>query len=182
MKQFLPLLVGAMLTALATSTPAQTAPAAAAAYPGRPVKMVVPFPAGGVLDRLTRLLGQKLGESWGQSVIVENRPGAGTLIGTDAVAKAPGDGYTLLMMAVSFVINPSLRAKMPYSIDRDFAPVMQIASTPNVLVVSASFPATTVEQLLAMARARPGELAFASIGAGTPQHLAGEQLKQTAKV
>ena len=158
------------------------ATAAEVAYPTKPVRIVVPFPAGGVLDRLGRTLGQKLSEAWGQPVLVENRPGAGTVIGTEAVARAPGDGHALLLMAVSFVINPSLRDKLPYDIERDFTPVMQIASTPNVLVVNPSVPATTLAQLLDLARARPGQLAFASIGAGTPQHLAGEQLKQVANV
>jgi len=165
-----------------SSAQAQAPATGAAAYPSRPVRIVVPFPPGGVLDRLTRTLGQKLGEQWGQPVVVENRPGAGTVIGTEAVARSAPDGYTLLMMAVSFVINPSLRDKLPYDIERDFTPVTQIASTPNVLVVNTSVPATSLQQLLALARAKPGELAFASIGAGTPQHLAGEQLKQVAKV
>ena len=167
---------------LALSASAQTASSAAGAFPTKPVRIVVPFPAGGVLDRLTRTLGQKLTEAWGQPVIVDNRPGGGTVIGTGAVAQSPADGHTLLMMAVSFVINPSLRPKLPYDIERDFTPVMQIASTPNVLVVNSNLPATSLQELLAMARAKPGELAFASIGPGTPQHLAGEQLKQVAKV
>lgn len=155
---------------------------ASPAWPAKSVRIVVPFPAGGALDILTRTVGQKLGELWGQPVVVDNRPGGGTLIGTQVVARAPADGYTLLMMATSFVINPSLRANLPYDTDKDFTPVTQIASTPNVLVVGASLPATNLAQLLALARAKPGELAFASIGAGTPQHLAGEQLKQAAKV
>jgi tripartite-type tricarboxylate transporter receptor subunit TctC len=177
-------ILGSILFAvLAASAQAQqAAPTGPGTFPTKPVRVVVPFPAGGVLDRLTRTLGQKLNETWGQPVIVDNKPGAGTVIGTDAVAHAAADGHTLLMMAVSFVINPSLRAKLPYAIDRDFAPVMQIASTPNVLVVNNTVPATDLQQLIALAKARPGQLAFASIGAGTPQHLAGEQLKQVAKV
>ena len=174
-------LVAASLVSIAMAV-TSVASAADVAFPTKPVRIVVPFPAGGVLDRLARSLGQKLSESWGQPVVVENRPGAGTVIGTEAVARAPADGHTLLLMAVSFVINPSLREKLPYDIERDFAPVMQIASTPNVLVVNPSVPATTLAQLLDLARAKPGQLAFASIGAGTPQHLAGEQLKQVANV
>ena len=166
------------LLAFVTSAAAQSP----VTYPTKPVRIVVPFPAGGALDLVTRIVGQKLEESWGQSIVVENRPGGGTLIGTQAVARAPADGYTLLMMATSFVINPSLRSNLPYDSDKDFTPVTQIASTPNVLVVNPSLPATTLSQLLDLARAKPGQLAFASIGAGTPQHLAGEQLKQLAKV
>jgi tripartite-type tricarboxylate transporter receptor subunit TctC len=177
-------ILGSILCA-ALAASAQAQPAAQAGqgtFPTKAVRIVVPFPAGGVLDRLTRTLGQKLSEAWGQPVIVDDKPGAGTVIGTDVVAHAAADGHTLLMMAVSFVINPSLRPKLPYAIDRDFTPVMQIASTPNVLVVNNAVPATDLQQLLALARAKPGQLAFASSGAGTPQHLAGEQLKQVAKV
>ena len=157
------------LLAFVTSAAAQSP----VTYPTKPVRIVVPFPAGGALDLVTRIVGQKLEESWGQPIVVENRPGGGTLIGTQAVARAPADGYTLLMMATSFVINPSLRSNLPYDSDKDFTPVTQIASTPNVLVVNPSLPATTLSQLLDLARAKPGQLAFASIGAGTPQHLAG---------
>ncbi len=166
------------LLAFATSVAAQ----APVTYPTKPVRIVVPFPPGGALDLVTRIVAQKLGETWGQSVVVDNRPGGGTIIGTQAVARAPADGYTLLMMATSFVINPSLRSNLPYDSDKDFTPVTQIASTPNVLVVSSSLPAKNLAQLLDLARAKPGQLAFASIGAGTPQHLAGEQLMQLAKV
>jgi tripartite-type tricarboxylate transporter receptor subunit TctC len=181
-KQFVKAILLAFFGTLTFSAYAQSAPAAASAFPSKPVRIVVPFPAGGVLDRLARTLGQKLTEIWGQPVIVDNRPGGGTVIGTDAVAHSAADGHTLLMMAVSFVINPSLRSKLPYDIERDFTPIMQIASTPNVLVVSSTLPVMSLQQFLALAKSKPGELAFASIGAGTPQHLAGEQLKQIAKV
>ena len=151
-----------LFAALAASAQAQpAAQTGQGALPTKAVRIVVPFPAGGVLDRLTRTLGQKLNEAWGQPVIVDNKPGAGTVIGTNAVAHAAPDGHTLLMMAVSFVINPSLRSNLPYAIDRDFTPVMQIASTPNVLVVNNTVPATDLQQLIALAKAKPGQLAFA---------------------
>jgi tripartite-type tricarboxylate transporter receptor subunit TctC len=153
------------------------------AYPTKTVRIVVCFPAGGTLDRLTRVVAPKLSEAWGQSVIVENKPGGGTVIGTDYVAKSAGDGHTLLMMANSFVINQTLRAgKLPYDSDKDFRPVTQWSSTPNVLVVGGAQPFGSFQELLDAARAKPGQLSFASIGAGTPQHLVGEQLKQSAKV
>ncbi len=157
-------------------------PALAQSWPAKPVRMIVPFPAGGVLDRLTRVTGQRLSEQWGQPVLVENRPGGSTIIGTEFVARAPADGYTLLMMAATFVINPSLRAKMPFDTLKDFAPVTKLAQTPNVFVVHPSLPVKTVKDVIALAKARPGELTYASIGTGTPQHLAGEMFKQIARI
>ncbi|MBC7781306.1 MAG: tripartite tricarboxylate transporter substrate binding protein [Proteobacteria bacterium] len=161
---------------------ALTAPAHAQSYPSKPVRLVVPFPAGGVLDRLSRALAPRAAETFGQPVLVENRPGAGTIVGTEAVARAAPDGHTLLMMAASFVITPLLRAKLPFDVERDFVPVTLIASTPNVLVVQPALPIRSVKDLVALARQRPGELTYGSIGPGTPQHLAGEMLRVNAKI
>jgi tripartite-type tricarboxylate transporter receptor subunit TctC len=153
-------------------------PLSAQAYPAKPIKLVIPFPPGGPLDLAGRAIGQKLQEAWGQPVVVENRPGAGGNIGADAVAKAAPDGYTLVMGALStHAVNPHLFAKMPYDALKDFAPVTLVAITPNVLVVNAAVPANTVGELVALARASPGKLSFASGSNGSAGHLAGELFK-----
>jgi len=140
--------------------------------------MVVPFPPGGTTDILARAVGQKLSESWGQQVVIDNRPGAGGNIGTDIVAKSPADGYTLLMGTVgTHSINASLYSKLPFDPIKDFAPVTLVASVPNVLVVNATIDAKSVKELIALAKSRPGQLAFASSGNGTSIHLAGELFK-----
>jgi len=147
-------------------------------YPNKPVRMVVPFPPGGTTDILARAVGQKLSESWGQQVVIDNRPGAGGNIGTDIVAKSPADGYTLLMGTVgTHSINASLYSKLPFDPIKDFAPVTLVASVPNVLVVNATIDAKSVKELIALAKSRPGQLAFASSGNGTSIHLAGELFK-----
>lgn len=147
-------------------------------YPSKPVRMVVPFPPGGTTDILARAVGQKLSEAWGQQVVIDNRPGAGGNIGTDIVAKAPADGYTLLMGTVgTHAINASLYAKLPFDPIKDFAPVALVASVPNVLVVNATIPATSVKELIALAKSKPGQLNFASSGNGTSIHLSGELFK-----
>ena len=151
---------------------------AQAAYPSKPIRMVVPFPPGGTTDILARAVAQKLTEAWSQQVIVDNRPGAGGNIGSDLVAKAPPDGYTLLMGTVgTHAINPSLYARMPYDAQKDFAPVILVAGVPNVLEVNPSLPVHTVQELIAYARANPGKLNFASSGNGTSIHLSGELFK-----
>lgn len=155
---------------------AQSAAKAAASYPTRPIHIVVPFAPGGPNDILSRLIGQKMTESWGQPVIVDNRPGAGTVIGTELVAKAPPDGYLLLIVSPSTATNPSLLRKLPYDTLRDLAPVILLATSPNVLVVHPSLPARSVKDLLALAKARPGEVTYGSGGNGTSTHLAGEIL------
>jgi tripartite-type tricarboxylate transporter receptor subunit TctC len=153
------------------------------AYPSKPIRFVVPYPAGGPLDTVARLLGQKVGDSVKQPVIVENKAGAGGNIGADAVAKAPPDGYTILMGAVAtHAINPTLYASMPYDAAKDFIPVTQVASTPNVLVVSPSIPANDVREFIAYAKARPGQLNFGSGSTGSAGHLAGELFKVMAGV
>lgn len=159
-----------------------TQPAAAQAYPVKPIRIVVPFTPGGPNDILARLIGQKLTEAWGQQVLVDNRPGGGTVIGTEYVARAPADGHTLLMVSTSHAANPSLRAKLPFDTARDFAAVIQAVSSPNVLVAHPSVPAKNVRELAAIARARPGQIAFASGGNGSATHLAGELLRLMAGV
>jgi tripartite-type tricarboxylate transporter receptor subunit TctC len=151
---------------------------AQAPYPTKPIRLVVPFPAGGTTDIIARAVSQRLTETLGQAVVVDNRPGAGGNIGAELVAKSPPDGYTLLMGTVgTHAINPGLYAKMPYDHVRDFAPVILVAGVPNVLVVPAALPVNSVQELIAYAKANPGKLNFASSGAGTSIHLSGEMFK-----
>ena len=157
--------------------------ACAQTYPSKPIRYVVPFPAGGPLDIVARALGQELNKSWGQPVIVDNRPGAGGNIGADFVAKSQPDGYTIVMGAVStHAINVTLYSKLPYDPIKDFAPITLITSVPNVLVVHPSVPARNVKELIALAKARPGALNFASGSTGSAGHLAGELFKTMAHV
>ena len=152
--------------------------AAAQNYPARPVRLIVPFPAGGTTDILARAIAQKLSEGLGQQFVVDNRPGAGGNIGADFVAKAPPDGYTLLMGTVGTqAINTSLYAKMPYDAAKDFAPVVLVAGVPNVLVVNTALPVRTVADLVKLAKEKPGTINFASSGNGTSIHLSGELFK-----
>ena len=152
-------------------------------YPVKAIRFVVPFPPGGPLDISARAIGLKLTEAWKQPVIIDNRPGAGGNIGADNVAKSAPDGYTLLMGAVStHAINPNLYSKMPYDALRDFAPITLVTTVPNVLVVHPSVPAKNVRELIALARARPGQLNFASGSTGSTGHLAGELFKVMAGV
>jgi len=155
------------------------APLAAQAqdYPARPVRVVVPFPPGGGTDIVARLVTQKLGERLGANFVIDNRSGAGGTIGTEIVAKSPPDGYTLAVVSGSHAINPSLYRKLGYDAARDFAPVTLIVSGPGLLVVHPSVPAKTVKELIAVAKARPGQLHYASAGNGTPPHLAAELFK-----
>ena len=151
---------------------------AQATYPNHPIRLVVPFPAAGTTDILARAVAQRLSDAWGQQVVVDNRPGAGGNIGSELVAKAAPDGYTLLMGTVgTHAINPSLYSHMPYDHVKDFAPVILVAGVPNVLVVNPSLPVNSVQELIAYARANPGKLNFASSGSGTSIHLSGELFK-----
>jgi tripartite-type tricarboxylate transporter receptor subunit TctC len=173
-------LISAGLRVLAIVVAALATPLAfaQATYPSKPVRLVVPFPAGGTTDLLARAAGQKLSEAWGQQVIVDNRPGAAGNIGSELVAKAAPDGYTLLMGTVgTHAINPSLYAKMPYDHVKDFVPVILVAGVPNVLVVNPGLPVNSVAELIAYAKANPGKLNFASSGSGTSIHLSGELFK-----
>ncbi len=152
--------------------------AAQSAYPNKPIKLIVPFPAGGSLDSTSRLLAEKLTISLGQTVIVENRAGAGGNIGMDALAKSAPDGYTLGMGALStHAVNPSLVSKMPYDANKDFTPISNVVVTPNVLLLHPSIAAKDVLAFIAFARTNPGKLAFASGSNGSGGHMAGERLK-----
>ena len=150
-------------------------PAQAQSYPSRPIRFVVPYPPGGPLDTVARLLGRKVSDSVRQPVIVENKPGAGGNIGADYVAKSAPDGYTILMGAVAtHAINPTLYSHIPYDAAKDFAPVTEVASTPNVLVVNPSLPVSTVKEFIAYAKARPGQLSYAGTSVGSITHLSTE--------
>jgi tripartite-type tricarboxylate transporter receptor subunit TctC len=147
-------------------------------FPNRPVRIVVPFAAGGGVDILTRALAQPLGERLGQQVIVDDKPGAGGNLGVDAVAKAPADGYTLVMATTgTHTINPGLYPKLPFDAERDFKPVTLIASVPNLLVVNPALGVDSAAGLVALAKSKPGALSFASFGNGASNHLSGEMLK-----
>ena len=154
----------------------------AANYPGRPIRMIVPFAPGGGLDISTRLIGQKLTEKWGQNVVGDSRPGAATIVGTEIASRAAPDGYTVLMITTTFAINPGLYSRLPYDPGRDFTPVTQLNSQPNVVVVPPSFAGNSVKDLIALAKAKPGELTFASPGAGSAPHLAAEMFQRAAGV
>ncbi len=156
--------------------------AQAQTYPIKPIRLVAPFSPGGSTDILARLVAQKLTEAWGQQVNVDNRAGGGSVIGTDIVAKSAPDGYTLVMTSTSTATAPSLVRKLPYDTLRDLAPVIQLVSTPNALVVHPSLPVTSVRELIALARARPDQIAFGSGGNGTSTHLGGEILRLMANV
>jgi tripartite-type tricarboxylate transporter receptor subunit TctC len=160
--------------AIALLLPAASAPAQVRDFPVKPLRIVVPTSPGGILDLVARLLGQKMTELSGQTVVVENRAGASNNIGTEYVAHAPADGYTLLCVTLPFVVNPSLFAKLPFNVERDFAPISVVAAGTYVLVVHPSVPAKTLAQLIAAARARPGKFNYATGGNGTNLHIAGE--------
>ena len=169
----------AWLSALALALPFA---AHAQNYPSRPVHIVVPFPAGGPTDVLTRLLAQKLSERWGQPVVVDNKPGAGGAIGSEFTAKSAPDGYTLVMATSStHSIGPALQ-KLSYDPIRDFAPISQVSNATNVLLVSPKLGVSSVKELVALAKAKPGQLNFASSGIGTIPHLTGEMFKLAAGV
>jgi tripartite-type tricarboxylate transporter receptor subunit TctC len=170
--------LASLLLAIAVGLAIPAMEAAAQSFPSRPVKLVVPFPPGGSLDNVGRLIAQKLSDTWSQSVVVENKPGAGGNIGADFVAKSPPDGYTVVMGALStHAVNPSLYPSMPYDARKDFIPVSLVAITPNVLVVNASLPVNSLKELIAYAKANPGKLNFGSGSNGSAGHLAGELFK-----
>lgn len=155
---------------------------AQAAFPERTIKLVVPFAPGGGTDSITRTLAAVMSPILGQSVIVDNKPGAGTVIGSDLVAKSAPDGYTLVMATFAHAVNPSMVAKLPFDPEKAFAPVSLVARGPNVLVVKADSPLKTVKDLVDAAKAQPGRLSYASQGNGTSAHLAGEMFENLAKV
>jgi len=173
----------AALVGLAVQAGTATAqPEGAQGYPSRPVRMVLGSPPGGGTDIVTRTLAQKLSESWGQPVVAENRPGANGMIATDFVAKARPDGYTLLVAIATHAINPTLYPKIPYDTARDFAPITLLAQYPFLLVVHPSLPVRNVRELIALARSRPGQLAYASSGNGSGPHLGFELFRSTAGI
>lgn len=152
-------------------------PAGAQNYPMKPIRIVTASGTGGGVDTISRIVGQKLSERWGQSVVVENRPGAGGALGSDIVAKSPADGHTLLTISISYSVIPSSHRKLPYDPVRDLVPVTVLVNAPNILVVHPSLPARSIKELIAFAKAHPGEIYYASSGNGSPAHLATELLK-----
>jgi tripartite-type tricarboxylate transporter receptor subunit TctC len=172
-----------MLAAVAYAALAVLAGSAAAQdYPSRPVRIIVPFAAGGPADIYARFIGQRLQDALGQPFIVDDRPGAGSIIGTEAVAKSPPDGYTLLMMSNTHTVNESLVPNKPFALMRDFVPVAPINYSDLVLVVHPSVQASNLRELIALAKSKPGQLNYASSGTGTPYHMAGELFKAMAGV
>jgi tripartite-type tricarboxylate transporter receptor subunit TctC len=155
---------------------AAPAVASAADYPTRPIRVTVPFPPGGTSDILTRIIGEKLTAGLGQQIVVDNRPGAGGVIATDIVAKAAPDGHTLYMTFVSHAINPYVYTKLPYDTRRDFTPIALFAVSPNVVVVTPSLPVKSIKDLIALAKAKPGQLNYGSAGIGTNSHLSAEMI------
>ena len=170
------------VTFVAAFSGSEAAAQSAANYPNRAMRWMVGYTPGGTADRLARAVGAKYNESWGQAVIVENRPGGATNIATEMVAKSAPDGYTLFLGTVANVINPSLYPKMNFDFQKDFVHVTNMASTPGMLVVHPSVPAKNAKDLVALAKARPGQLRHGSTGIGSPHHLAGEMFKSMADV
>lgn len=154
----------------------------AQAFPSKQIRIIAPFPPGAGTDTLARTLAPPLTRALGQTIIVENRPGAGTVVGTEVAARAAPDGHTLLIIANSFTINPAVRSKLPYDSQKDFAAVARLASTPMVFAAHPSVPVKSLKEMIALARARPGELTWASSGAGTGHHLAGELFNSLARI
>ena len=165
-----------LLAALCCALPAL------AQYPAKPIKIVVPYPPGGFNDTLGRTLAAKFTDAWGQPAVVENKPGGNTLIGNDFVAKSPPDGYTLLVVAFPFSVVPSLFKTMPYDTVKDFSPVILAATSPNLLVVNPSLPVKSVGELIALAKAKPNSLSYASTGNGSSNHISMELFKSLAGV
>lgn len=176
-------MTNSMKSILGAALMAATTLAAAQQFPAKPIRIIVPFPAGGIADLFGRVIGQKFTEAWGQPAVVENRPGAGGGIGAEIVAKAPADGYTLVMGSIgTHSVNVSLFSKLAYDPIRDFTPVALVMEAEGLLVLHPSVPVKTVKELIALAKARPGQLTYASAGHGTASHLAGELFKSMAKV
>jgi tripartite-type tricarboxylate transporter receptor subunit TctC len=170
------------VAALALCTLALADGASAQAYPSRQVRLIVPFGAGGPTDVIARVVAQRLSEAWGQQVITENIPGAGGNTGVAMVAKAPADGYTILVVSTGFMVNPSMYSKIPYDPVKDFAPVTLVAASPNVISAHPSLPATTLKELVELVKANPGKYSFAQPSTGSTPHLAGELFKQEYKL
>ena len=159
-----------------------TGTAAAQGFPSKPVRLVVPFAAGGAIDTIARTLSQPLNRSFGQSVVVDNRPSTTGVVGAEVVARAPADGHTLLLMGPAFTINPALGVKLPYDTLKDFTGVARLASNPMLIAVHPSMPVGSLKQLVALAHVRPGEITYATTGSASPTHLAMEAFKSMAKI
>ena len=164
--------------AAALSLGPAVAPAAETAYPSRPIRIIVPQSPGASTDLTARLIGQKLSEAWKQSVIVDNRPGSSGISGTEIVSRAAPDGHTVMVVASSFSINPALQPKLPYDSVRDFTAISQLSKFPNMLAAHPSVPVKTLQDVIALAKAKPGQLNYASAGSGTGTHMSAELLKQ----
>jgi len=172
-----------LLLAVAVSLPLAHGAMAQSAWPSRPVRIVVPFTAGGTTDVVARVVGQKLGELWNQSVVIENRAGAGGNVGAEVVAKAQPDGYNILMASGSiFTVNPHMYKKLPFDTDRDFIPVTNVATGPMLVVVNPKVPAKNIKELIDLAKAKPGQLNFGSAGVGSQVHMGGESLASAANI
>jgi len=174
-------LLGALLTSLLSAAGAGNL-FAAETFPSRPVRFIVTFPPGGGLDLMSRLIGKTLSDTWGQQVIIDNRIGAGGTIGTAIAAKATPNGYTLLFVSSSHAINPAVYRKLPYDTEKEFVPITLTTLAPHLLVVHPSFPAKSLQELIAAARAKPGAIPYVSGGVGSSTHLAGELLKSLAGI
>jgi tripartite-type tricarboxylate transporter receptor subunit TctC len=173
-------MLGLFVVCFALAVPAS--PASSQPYPSRPVKVIVPLSTGSASDTLTRIVGQKLNDLWGTTVVVENQPGANGIPATIALVRSAPDGYTLLTMAANHVINASLYEKLPFDTLRDVRPIVRIGFTPLILCVHPSVAAANMQELIALAKAKPGTLNFGSAGSGSPTHLAGEMLKTMAGI
>jgi len=171
-----------VLLAAAAAPVVVTPGAACAAFPERPVRIIVPFPPGGGTDIISRTIGAAMSADLGQPVVIENKPGAGTVVGTEAAASSPPDGYTLVMATFAHAVNPSLKAKLPYDTFKAFAPVALVARSYNIVVVKPDSGIASIQDLIARARANPGKLNYGSFGIGTSAHLAGEMFKYLARV
>lgn len=159
-----------------------SAQAQEAAFPSKPVRFLVPFPPGGAADTFARLVGERLSQAWDQPVVVENRPGGGGIVATQAAVRAPADGYTLLVVTVGHAVNPALHAKLPYDTLVDLQPVARLATVPSVLVVNPSLPVKTLGELVALAKSQPGKLTYASSGNASTSHVAGAMFASLANV
>src|SRR4051794_34088045 len=171
-----------MLALIAAAALGMAAASAQAPFPSKPVHIFVPYPPGGGVDILTRTVGDELSRQWGQSIIVENRPGAGGIVASQGLATSAPDGYTLIMVASGHATNAFLYPKLPYDTFKNFTPISLLASSPNILLVRADSPFKTLADVIAQAKAKPGSLSFAHAGTGTSTHLAGELLKSLAKI
>ncbi len=172
----------ALAPALLAAVAASGSAFAAQPYPTKTIRWVIPYPPGGPVDVVARPVAQRLTEAWGQPIVLDPRPGAGTIIGTDLVAKSAPDGYTLLLTAAQHAVVPSVYSKLPFDTAKDFTPVSQFVSGPFVLAVHPSVPAKTVRELIALAKSQPGQILYASAGSGSVNHLSGELFKTMARI